>query len=237
VSVTFPTMSRTAHLDRASFGRMFTKTTAILWAAALPISIAVSLCATPMLLATAGPKFIDAARPLQFLIWTTGLIFINAQLRFVLTALDQEQSYWRLITRVLIAKIALAAVLIPVWGLYGACAANFLGEAILCVGGMRVLRQLEVRGPAFSDLLRTVPAGVAMALVLWPFAGNQAGLVTLAVAGAASGLVYIIVSLACGVLPWADVQRVWRTVRRPMSPAARETALLATATDADVSPG
>jgi hypothetical protein len=49
--------------------------------------------------------------------------------------------------------------------------------------------------------------------------------------------VYAIVSLACGVLPWSDVRRVWRSIRRPMSPAARETALLATATDADVSPG
>ncbi|MBA3481760.1 MAG: oligosaccharide flippase family protein [Pirellulales bacterium] len=237
VSVTFPTMARTAHLDRESFSRMFAKTTSILWAAALPISIAVSMCATPMLLATAGPKFADAARPLQILIWTTGLIFINAQLRFVLTALDAEQKYWRLITRVLVAKIALAAILIPLWGLYGACAANFLGEAILCVGGMRVLNRLEVYGPAVSQLLRTVPAGIAMALVLWPFTGDESGLVTLAVAGAASGLVYAVVSLACGVLPWSDVRRVWRTIRRPMSPAARETALLATATDADVSPG
>lgn len=100
---------------------------------------------------------------------------------------------------------------------------------------MRVLNRLEVRGPAVSQLLRAVPAGIAMALVLWPFTGDQAGLPTLAVAGAGSGVVYVLVSLACGVLPWSDVRRVWRTLRRPMSPAARETALLATATDADVS--
>ena len=237
VSVTFPTMSRTAHLDRAAFSQMFAKTTSILWAASLPISIAVSMGAMPMILATAGPRFADAARPLQFLIWTTGLIFINAQLRFVLTALDAEQSYWRLITRVLVAKIVLVAILIPIWGLYGACAGNFLGEAILCLGGMFTLNRLEVRGPALAQLLRAVPAAMAMALVLWPFMGDHAGLVTLAVASVGASVVYVLVCLACGVLPWSDVVRVWQTFRRPMTQDARETALLATATDADVAPG
>ncbi len=237
VSVTFPTMSRTAHLDRAAFSRMFAHTTNLLLAAALPISIAISMCAAPMIIATAGPKFAEAARPLQILIWTVGLIFINAQLRFVLTALDEEQRYWRLITRVLVVKIALEAILIPVWGLYGACLGNFLGEAVLCFSGLRALSKLEVRGPVLSQLLRVVPAAVAMAAVLWPFIGTHAHLMTLAIAATGAGMVYTVVALACGVLPWSDVTRVWRTMRRPVSPAARKTALMATATDADVSPG
>src|SRR5260221_4845559 len=96
VSVTFPMMSRAAHVDRAAFSRTFANTTNLLWIASLPISIIVTACARPMIIATAGPEFADAAGPLQLLIWATGLVFVNAQHRFVLTALDAERKYLRL---------------------------------------------------------------------------------------------------------------------------------------------
>src|SRR4029079_1226981 len=94
VAVAFPTMTRTAYTDRPGFSRMFARTTSLLWSAALPISIGVSVCAAPLIAAAAGDDFLGAAWPLRLLIWATALIFINAQLRLVLTALDAEQSYW-----------------------------------------------------------------------------------------------------------------------------------------------
>ena len=148
--MTFPMLSRAAHVDRGTVNKLFEKTTIILWAASLPISIAVSMSAEPMILATAGPEFVRAAAPLQILIWATGLIFINAQLRFVLTALDAERIYWRLICWTLAIKIGLEAVLIPVWGLYGACVGNLLGEVALCAGGVFALRKFDVTGPQWG---------------------------------------------------------------------------------------
>jgi len=229
VSVTFPTMSRTAHVNRAAFSRMFASTTNILWSAALPISIVVSMCAAPLIEIAAGPPFREAVWPLRLLIWATALIFVNAQLRLALTALDAEQSYWRLIGWVLAAKVSLEAALIPVWGLYGACLGNLFGETILCIAGLRTLRKLDVKGPALTQLLRIVPASAAMALVLWPFAGDEARLVPMALAAIGSGVVYIVVGLMMGVWPWADVMRVWQSVRRPSPPIALDSAM-ATAT-------
>jgi O-antigen/teichoic acid export membrane protein len=227
VSVTFPTMTRTAHTDRPAFSRMFARTTSLLWSAALPISIGVSVCAAPLLVAAAGSGFLGSVWPLRLLIWATALIFINAQLRLVLTALDAEQSYWRLIGLVLGVKFVLELVMIPLWGMYGACAGNLLGEVVLCVGGLWTLRRFGVFGPPVWQLMRVIPASVAMAAVLWPFSDPETSLVSVAAAGIVSGLVYVAVSLATGVWPWADVMRIWQSIRRPMTAASLEPALLA----------
>lgn len=226
VSVTFPTMTRTAHTNRPAFSRMFARTTSLLWSAALPISIGVSICAAPLIATAAGPAFLEAAWPLRVLIWSTALIFINAQLRLVLTALDAEQKYWRLIGFVLGTKFVLELIMIPLWGMYGACAGNLLGEAVLCVGGLWTLHKLGVYGPAWKQLLRVVPACMAMAAVLWPFSGEDARLLPMAIAGIASGIVYVVVCLATGVWPWAEVQRIWQSLRRPVTAVSIDPVLL-----------
>lgn len=238
VSVTFPMLSRAAHVDRAAVNRLFEKTTVILWAASLPISIGISMSAEPMIVATAGPDFIRAALPLQILIWATGLIFINAQLRFVLTALDEERTYWRLICWTLAVKVGLEAVMIPVWGLYGACVGNLLGEVALCVGGMFALRKFHVTGPQWTQFLRPLPAAAAMAAVMWPFAHRGASLISLVGAGAAGGAVYVVLALLFGVLPWSDVLRLWNSLKRPANVAGLEpAAVVAIAETADAIPG
>jgi stage V sporulation protein B len=238
VSVTFPMLSRAAHVDRATVNKLFEKTTIILWAASLPISIGVSMSAEPMILATAGPGFARAAAPLQILIWATGLIFINAQLRFVLTALDAERTYWRLICWTLAVKVVLEAILIPIWGLYGACVGNLLGEVALCAGGIFALRRFEVTGPQWSQFLRPLPAAAAMAAVMWPFAHRGASLVSLVGAGIAGGGVYVVLALLFGVLPWSDVLRLLNSLKKPANIAGLEpVAVVAIAETADAIPG
>jgi stage V sporulation protein B len=238
VSVTFPALSRVAHVDRPAVSRLFGKTTVILWAASLPISVGVSMAAEPMLLATAGPEFVGAARPLQILIWATGLIFINAQLRFVLTALDAERVYWRLICVTLGMKVALALVLIPLWGMYGACWANLLGELVLCMAGIGALKKLDVAAPPWGRLLRPLPAAAAMAAVMWPFAGPDASLISVVLAGLGGGVLFGVLALASGVLPWADVRRLLNSIRKPALVHGLEpVAVVAIAESGDPVPG
>ncbi|HEX6960687.1 MAG TPA: oligosaccharide flippase family protein [Lacipirellula sp.] len=222
VSVTFPGFSRAAHLNRSAISRMFARTTNLLWSASLPISIGISMCATPLIVATAGPAFAEAAGPLQILIWGTGLLFINAQLRFVLTALDAEQRYWRLICYAFVAKLLLEIALIPIWGMYGAAWGNLLGEGVLCVAGLYTLHRLDVAAPPVSQLLRVMPAAAAMALVLWPFSGADARLIPMLLAGVVSGIVYVIVCLVTGVWPWSDVMRIWGAITNKTAPAVDE---------------
>ena len=168
VSVTFPMMSRVAHSDRAALSRAFARTTNILWVASLPIALLTTACAAPLILATAGPDFSGAIWPLRILIWVAPLVFINAQLRFAFTALEAQRHYWKLICWVLVIKLVAELVLIPLFGMYGACVGHVLGELALCAGGLAVLHAFGVNGPHWSQLLRVVPAAAAMAVVLIP---------------------------------------------------------------------
>jgi PST family polysaccharide transporter len=214
VSVTFPGLSRAAHVDREGFSRTFAHTVNLLWIASLPICIVTATCATPLILATAGEQFAAAARPLQLLIWSTVLIFISAQLRFAFMALDEEQSYWRMIGYSLIVKVGLELALIWAWGLYGACAGYLLGEGLICAWGLKTLRSLNVSGPGWTQLARVIPAAAAMALVLVPLIHETSPLWMLALATVASSVVYVVVCVLSRALPWSDVMNIWQAVQR-----------------------
>lgn len=234
VSVTFPMMSRAAHGDREAFSRTFAQTTNLLWIASLPISIIITACAKPLIIATAGPDFAGAAGPLTLLIWATGLMFVNAQHRFVLTALDSERKYWRLIIWSLGIKVILEIGLIAAFGVYGACLGNLIGEAILCVWALKMLHDMGIHSPSHAQVLRAIPGAIAMALLLWPVAqlelqGNHPieQLLILSVAAAGSTIVFAAVCLLCGAWRKADLLRVWHALRRPERSSA--TIPLATA--------
>jgi O-antigen/teichoic acid export membrane protein len=214
VSVTFPMMSRMAHSDRAGLSCAFAHTTNLLWVASLPIALLTTACAAPLILATAGPEFAGAIWPLRLLIWVAPLVFVNAQLRFAFTALDSQRLYWRLICWALAIKLVAELILIPLAGIYGACLGHVLGELMLCVASLAVLRSLDVFGPHWSQVARVLPAAAAMALVLIPIWGPDTSLWLVAGIAPLSLIVYAVSCLLSGALPWSDVKQVWQLIAR-----------------------
>ena len=214
VSVTFPMMSRSGHTDREPISRLFAQSTNLLWVAALPISILIGFVAEPLILVTAGSEYVAAAGPLRLLIWATVLVFVNAQLRFVLTAIDAEATYSRLILRVLMFKVAINLALIPLLGVYGACLGNLLGEACLCLAGLYKLAQENITGPAITQLLRALPAAAGMAITMACFTPNDSP-AWLLLGGLASMAVYASAALLFGALPRELVARLWRALIGP----------------------
>jgi O-antigen/teichoic acid export membrane protein len=223
VSVTFPMMSRVAHSDRAALSRAFASTTNIVWIASLPIALLTTACAAPLILTTAGPDFAGAVWPLRLLIWTAPLMFVSAQLRFVFTAVDAQRRYWRLICVVLGIKCIAGLILIPTFGMYGACAGYLFGELALCAGGIMVLRSLGVIGPHWSQFVRVIPAAAAMAVVLAPVWAPDASLWRIAVYVPLSLVVYAAMCLLTGACPWSDAKRIALVVLRRA--AARRAAI------------
>jgi len=168
VSVTFPMMSRLGTSGREEIDRAFGRTSNLLWMASLPIALTIAACARPLILATAGADFLDAVLPLQILMAMTGLFFLNAQLRFILTAMNAQQKYGWLVTSVLGLKLALELALIPLFGLYGACFGALFGELALWLGGLVILGRLGFVEPRLSRfVLSLIPAGL-MGAVLYP---------------------------------------------------------------------
>ena len=81
-------------------------------------------------------------------------MFINAQLRFAFTALEAQRHYWKLICWILAIKLVAELVLIPLFGMYGACVGHVLGGQRACVGGLAILHAYGVSGPRWSQLLK-----------------------------------------------------------------------------------
>jgi O-antigen/teichoic acid export membrane protein len=223
VSVTFPMMSRVAHTDRAALSRAFASTTNLLWVAALPISLLTMAYAAPLVLSTAGADFAEAIGPLRLLIWVAPLVFINAQLRFAFTALDAQQRYWRIVCGMLGLKAAAELILIPVWGVYGACLGHVIGELALCLGGLAVLHNLGVAGPTAWQLARVIPAAIAMMLLLVPVWLGNASLLSLGLLGPVSLVVYFAACVLFGAWPWSDVVQIWNAAVRSRIPRQRRT--------------
>jgi O-antigen/teichoic acid export membrane protein len=235
VSVTFPMLSRTARNDRLAFSRTFAHTTNLLWIASLPVAIIITACARPLILLTAGPQFAGAVVPLQILIWATGLIFVNAQHRFVLTALDAERKYWRLIIWSLGIKVAFEVVLIALFGVYGACFGSLIGETVLCVWALRMLHAMGIESPAHGQVLRAIPGAIVMGAMMFPIAWYDfrpghpfEQFFIMGLTAAVSTVAFLAMCLWCGAWSKSDFMRIWHALRRPERSSASRPLTLAT---------
>lgn len=224
VSVTFPMMSRAAHLEREVMGEMFAKTTNLLWVASLPICIATATCAKPLVLRTAGPDYTAAIVPLQLLIWATVLMFVNAQLRFAYTALDAERKYWRLSIGSLLAKVPLCILCILYFGVYGACFSVLLGELVVSIWGLTSLKAMHMKVPHWTQLLRAIPAGLAMYATLRPFVSEQSPLWWMGLGLAVSSVAYLAACLLTGAWPREDANSFQLAFRASFGGVARRLA-------------
>ncbi|HEY3393171.1 MAG TPA: hypothetical protein VGK58_10710, partial [Lacipirellulaceae bacterium] len=75
--------------------------------------------------------------------------------------------------------------------------------------------KLGVTGPTVWQTARVIPAAVAMMLVLLPAWQSSASLLSVAIFGPLSVLVYFAVCIWTDAWPWSDVVQVWRVAIRP----------------------
>ncbi len=204
VSVTFPKMSRMATEDPASISSMVSESTLLLWMLSLPMAVSVTVCAQPLIRATAGTEFDAAALPLQLLIWLTGFTFINTQSRFVFSATGRERSYWALTCGVLLPKLLIAAICIPLFGIYGACFSCLAGEMMLAVAGLTVLYAAGLAVIPWLRLAKVCVAAIVMAVPLVVLIGQTDSLPVLVFACGGGTVLFFVSCLMLGV--WSRVQ-------------------------------
>jgi O-antigen/teichoic acid export membrane protein len=140
----------------------------VLLAAALPITVGVTLLAEPIISLFAGPDFLPhAAMTLQFLIWFVPFGFANGLLQYVLIAVNRQH----VITIAFIAAAGFNIVgnllVVPSWGYVGAAFMTVVSELVL-LGPFMFIVQRDV-GPLRLLPLAWRPALAAalMAPVVW----------------------------------------------------------------------
>lgn len=80
-----------------------------------------------------GPSYAQAGEALRWLSLNVALMFLNISLTTPLQAMDRERQYLRITLIAAAANLVSNAVLIPIYGMWGAVAAALLTEAITLV--------------------------------------------------------------------------------------------------------
>ena len=155
VMALFPLLSRRAAGDRAGLARAYATTLRWLLMAALPISLATSSLAEPLIGLLAGAQYLpEGANALKLMVWFLPLSFANGLAQYVLIALGRQR--WITMSFVLAAAFNLTAnwlvipghqfgtLTIPAYTYVGAAVVTILSELILWLPFSRGLRDLDV---------------------------------------------------------------------------------------------
>lgn len=232
-SATFPMISRLQD-DTEKIAQVFSRSVNALWFAALPICIAISGCADYLVVTLMTEEFIEVVTPLRVMIWVTAALFITTQHRYLFAALGAQRVYSRLVTTTLLVKAVLLGLLIPTFGVYGACAGTVAAELLLLAMGVAACRPYGLAFLPWGRMSRCLAPAAAMAAIVW-IASSWSGPWLLA-ATVAAGLVYVGLCLLCGVFDASELSRLRHVLGRLLGRPRQSRPLGETAKKANAGP-
>jgi O-antigen/teichoic acid export membrane protein len=101
-----------------------------------------------------GGAYVEAVRPLQILLITSSVIFLNVALVNPLLAWDRQTEYMKIIAVGALANVVMNVLLIPRFGIRGAAVATLLAEISVAGFGIRAYvkdaRHASALRPLFS---------------------------------------------------------------------------------------
>lgn len=163
----YPLMARYKVDDEAKLAQLYRKSLQYLTIASLPVSVAVTFVAGPIIFLVFGEAFAPAVPALQWSVWALVFAVLTVpSARLMLVYNRQTQAGW-LRGLGMLASVGLNLLLIPPFGIVGAATSRFLATAaFFFLAHFYVQRQLMQ-----ADLLRAVArpllASVVMAAVMW----------------------------------------------------------------------
>jgi O-antigen/teichoic acid export membrane protein len=162
----FPALTAFAARHDSRFSSLAQKGFEVVVAAAIPLTVVMVFAARPLLDATAGPRYVDAAGVLQILAFYPLLAFANGLLWRILIATHQERTLLFTAVSILVLNLALNLALIPIYGYRVAAITSVASEASsLMIAAIAVRRKVGFR-PRLDYLPVLFLAGVVMTAVI-----------------------------------------------------------------------
>jgi O-antigen/teichoic acid export membrane protein len=216
VNAVFPLLSRRAGEERVRLAQAQQTTLRALLLLALPLAMALSVLAVPLVMLFTGDNAPDyllggSALVLAITAWFLPLSFVNGLNQYLLIAIDQQRAITLAFAIAAISNLGLNLLAIPLFGLVGASVVTILTEVVLYVVLLRALRRERLVPPLFILGWRPLVAALAMGLGLLPLLRLDMPLLILLLAlpvGAASYGVMLWLLGAFGVEERALVRRV-----------------------------
>lgn len=198
----FPVLSRYADSAKDAFIRAYTLALRFLLLLSIPIAVATTFLAEPIILLFGGSEYVPhSVIALQVLIWFLPFSYVNSLTQYVLIAINQQ----RFITISFIVatsfNIASNLALIPRYGYVGAAVVTILSEIMLLLPFLYAVYRHLGRIPLLGLAARPAVASGAMAAVLWQIRGSEAPLLVLV-----GGVTYVIALIFLGTFNSEDVQ-------------------------------
>jgi O-antigen/teichoic acid export membrane protein len=128
--------------DRAAFEQLANRLLKLMLPVAIPMAVGGVILARPLLDLFFGPAYAPGARAFQILICGTAVNFVSGIWGYELIASDRQSQYMRMEIAVAVTNLALNAILIPLFSLYGAAIATLIAQVVGACIAYRALRRI-----------------------------------------------------------------------------------------------
>jgi O-antigen/teichoic acid export membrane protein len=209
-----PWFSRHPGHGDVSLARGFSMSLKAVVAMMLPLALGLILFAEPLIETLYGAQYDGAVTPLRLLGAMTVLWGINAMIVTVLIARDRPDAYTRPAALALVPNLALAFVLIPLYGADGAALAAVISAAVLVTMTMPATVRLIGALPVMPIIVAPLAAGASMALVAIVLSGAP-WVLALLPSVAAYGVAFLVIERVLFPGDFAYYTGALRLLRRP----------------------
>ena len=167
-AVVFPLMSKLFEGSEDLLKLSYSKSVKYLLIIIMPITLGISLYATPLVTLIYGSDYIMSGPVMQVLVWTVGFLFVNGAASTLLNASNKEVSVTKIYCVAALFNVGLNLILIPSFSYHGAALATVISEILICVLMVYVVRNTPYcpDKSIFKDIFKIILASVVMFVVL-----------------------------------------------------------------------
>ena len=167
-AVVFPLMSKLFEGSNDLLKLSYVKSVKYLLLIIMPITLGISLYATPLVTLIYGNDYLMSGPVMQVLVWTVCFLFVNGAASTLLNASNKEVSVTKIYCVAALFNVCLNLVLIPSYSYHGAALATVLSEILICILMVYVVRNTPYcpDKSIFKDIFKIILASVVMFVVL-----------------------------------------------------------------------
>jgi O-antigen/teichoic acid export membrane protein len=175
VTVLFPVVARLHVSDTEKAANIVRRAFSVLFLAGVGVGWGLAVIAQPFVLLIYGDEFENAGPVLAAFGLAAPLLFITVLLGTVAMATGRQRYWNTLMAIAVVMSIAFDLVMVPVFdrvagnGAIAGALGYTVTEAFMVFVGIRKIAPDVFQGASMARILKTVLAGVAMVVAVWPF--------------------------------------------------------------------
>ena len=163
----FPVLSRTYVASRDEFRRVVRGTVELWLASVVPLVVAGTFLADPIIRFLYGPAYASSAAPFRILVWSAALVVLRWVYMDSLRATGHQNLDLRCAITSASLNVGLNVLLIPRFGMIGAASATVFADLVWFVMSYYYFRRAVLSDEPLQRLAGPLVGGTAMCIVLW----------------------------------------------------------------------